>query len=153
MTMATKTKTKRDVRLATIKGKEFADGLRGSRKQHVCDIEVYYDQGGMNFYSGGNRPRCYGVSVRHRVVDLVEGYSSLYLDGKGNPSAVLMPAKAFSASTLAKLAENVRSGQGELLAILGRLYQELQATRPDAQYPDMNDGELLAAMGWTVANA
>lgn len=96
-------------------------------------LVVSYTKGGTSMFSGGTIPRGYDLSVRHdRVSD--QGWASMIIDGKGNPTATLKPAARFSANMLELLAKEVRDGKHDEL--IAKLYAKAVANRPEYAWPE-----------------
>lgn len=96
-------------------------------------LVVSYTKGGMSYFTGSSIPRGYDISVQHdRHSD--EGYTSMLLDGKGNPTAALEAAARFSAKTLERIADEVRSGKHDDL--IARLYAKAKANRSEYAWPE-----------------
>lgn len=97
-------------------------------------LVVEYTLGGTSFLTGATFPRGYAIAVQHdRVSD--RGFTSLILDGKGNPTACIEGAKRFSAKTLERIANDVRSGKHDEL--IAKLYAKAKDNRPEYAWPDM----------------
>ena len=84
-------------------------------------------------FSGGTIPRGYDLSVRHdRISD--QGWTSVIIDGKGNPTASLKSAARFSANMLELLAKEVRDGKHDEL--IAKLYAKAVANRSEYAWPE-----------------
>lgn len=96
-------------------------------------LVVSYTKGGMSYFTGSSIPRGYDIAVQHdRHSD--QGFTSMLLDGKGNPTAVLEPAARFSAKTLERIANDVRNGKHDEL--IARLYSKAKANRSEYAWPE-----------------
>lgn len=96
-------------------------------------LVVSYTKGGMCYFTGCNAPRGYEIAVQHdRHSD--QGFTSMLLDAKGNPTANLEPATRFSAKTLERIASDVRNGKHDEL--IARLYAKAKANRAEYVWPE-----------------
>lgn len=96
-------------------------------------LVVEYTLGGTSMFTGSHFPRGYEISVRHdRVSD--QGFTSLIIDGRGNPTAPIESAKRFSAKTLERIANEVRSGKHDEL--ITKLYARAKANRSEHAWPE-----------------
>ena len=96
-------------------------------------LVVSYTKGGANYFTGGSIPRGYDIGVQHsRESD--QGFVSILLDSKGNPTAVLEPAARFSAKTLERIAADVLNGKHDEL--IERLYAKAKANRSEYAWPE-----------------
>lgn len=96
-------------------------------------LEVEYTLGGTSFFTGSHFPRGYEISVKHdRVSD--RGFTSMLIDGKGNPTAPIEPAKRFSAKTLERIVNEVRSGKHDEL--IAKLYAKAVSNRSEHKWPE-----------------
>lgn len=112
-------------------------------------LTVSYTKGGTSWFSGQHFPRGYQLSIDHdRKSD--QGFTSLIIDGKGNPCADLEPAARFSAKVLERLANEVRNGKHDEL--IERLYAKAKANRPEYAWPasmlPLVEPELISADGF-----
>lgn len=121
----------RSITISTVTASPFEDCGRvlTPRLQLVVD----YTTGGMCFFTGNRYSRGYEIAVRHdRLSD--DGWVSLIIDGKGNPTALVEQAARFSAKTFDKIVNDVRTGKhNELIA---RLYAKAKANRPEYAWPE-----------------
>ena len=96
-------------------------------------LVVSYTKGGVSYFTGDSIPRGYDLSIQHdRHSD--QGFTSVLIDGKGNPTASLEPAARFSAKTLERLADDVRNGKHDDL--IARLYAKAKANRSEYAFPE-----------------
>lgn len=96
-------------------------------------LVVSYTNGGVSFLTGHEIPRGYDVSVEHdRQSD--QGFTSIVIDGKGNPTASLEPAARFSAKALERIAGNVREGIYD--STIAALYATAKANRSEYAWPE-----------------
>jgi len=118
---------KDSITIAVVHGPSFQDGR--STLTPRLKLTVNYMKGGMNYFNGQTMPRGYIVSVEYdRVSD--DGFRSLLLDGKGNPSAVVEHAKRFNAKKLQEIAQRVIDGKYE--ALVSGLYAQAIEIRKHA---------------------
>jgi hypothetical protein len=95
-------------------------------------LVVTYTKGGMCYFTGSSAPRGYDISVEHdRHSD--QGFTSMLLDAKGNPTVSVEPAARFSAKTLERIADEVRSGKHDEL--IAKLYAKAKANRSEHDWP------------------
>lgn len=96
-------------------------------------LVVSYTKGGTSFITGNAIPRGYDVSVQYdRQSD--QGFTSIIIDGKGNPTASLEPAARFSAKALERIAGNVRNGIYD--STIAALYAKAKANRAEYAFPE-----------------
>jgi len=96
-------------------------------------LVVSYTLGGTSFLTGATFARGYEIAIQHdRKSD--QGFTSLILDGKGNPTAGIEGAKRFSAKTLERIADEVRNGKYDEL--IARLYDKAKSNRSEHAWPE-----------------
>lgn len=97
------------------------------------NLVVSYTKGGTSFLAGNEIHRGYDLSVQHdRRSD--QGFTSILIDHKGNPTANLEPAARFSAKTLERLADDVRNGKHD--ALIAQLYSKAKANHSEYAWPE-----------------
>ena len=96
-------------------------------------LVISYTKGGTCYFTGGHAPRGYEISVQHdRHSD--QGFTSMLIDGKGNPTASIEAAARFSATKLERIADDVRNGKHDEL--IARLYAKAKANRSEYAWPE-----------------
>lgn len=96
-------------------------------------LVVSYTKGGTSYFTGSSIPRGYDLSVQHdRHSD--QGFTSMIIDGKGNPTASLEPAARFSAKAMERIADDVRNGKHDDL--IARLYAKAKSNRSEYAWPE-----------------
>lgn len=121
----------RSITINTVTAPSFLDGRETLTPR--LKLTVSYDEGGTSMFTGQHRSRCYCVSVEHdRISD--RGFTSIILDGKGNPSYGILPAKRFSASKLKTLAQEVIDGKHD--ALVEMLYAKAVSNRSEHAWPE-----------------
>ena len=110
-------------------------------------LVVSYTKGGTSFISGRNIPRGYDISIQHdRHSD--QGFVSILIDAKGNPTASLEPGARFSVKTLERIADEVRAGKHD--ATITQLYAKAKANRSEYAWPEsilpLVDDSMLASV-------
>jgi hypothetical protein len=95
-------------------------------------LVVSYTKGGMNYFTGDSIPRGYEISVQHdRKSD--EGFVSVVIDGKGNPTASIEAAARFSTKALERIVYEVQHGKHDEL--IARMYAKAKANRSEYAFP------------------
>lgn len=123
--------SQQSITIKTVTAPAFQDGSWMLTPR--LELVVSYTKGGVNIFTGSSYPRGYELSVQHdRLSD--QGFSSFLIDGKGNLTTVLEPAARFSAKTLERFANDVRSGKHDEL--IERLYAKAKANRSEYAWPD-----------------
>lgn len=94
---------------------------------------VNYTTGGMCYFTGNRYSRGYEIAVRYdRLSD--QGWVSIIIDGKGNPTSLVEQAARFSAKTLDRIANDVRNGKHNTL--IEALYARARVNRREHVWPD-----------------
>jgi len=120
----------RSITINTVTAPQFQDC--GKTLTPRMRLEVSYSEGGVNYMTYNKHPRGYTISVRHdRLSD--EGWVSMIIDGKGNPTSMVEPAKRFSAKTLQKIADEVCNGKHDTL--IEALYAKAKLNRSEYEWP------------------
>lgn len=95
-------------------------------------LVVSYTKGGVNYFTGDSVPRGYEISVQHDRKSS-DGFVSIVIDGKGNPTASLEAAARFSAKALERIVHDVQHGKHDEL--IARLYHMAKANRSEYAFP------------------
>lgn len=118
------------ITIKTVEAPAFKDGSQMLTPR--LKLVVSYTKGGTSYITGKAIPRGYDLAIQHdRHSDA--GYTSMLLDGKGNPTASLEPAARFSAKTLERIAADVRNGKHD--ALIAQLYAKAKANRSEYAWP------------------
>lgn len=123
--------SEQSITIKQVESQPFRDGIAMLTPR--LTLVVSYTKGGTSFFTGSTIPRGYGVSVQYdRLSD--QGFTSIVIDGKSNPTANLEPAARFSAKALERIAGNVRNGIYD--STVAALYAKAKANRPEYAFPE-----------------
>jgi len=121
----------RAITINTVTAQPFEDcGRTLTPRLHLI---VSYTTGGMCYFTGNRYSRGYEIAVRHDRSSN-EGWVSIIIDGKGNPTAIVEQAARFSQKTLERIANDVRCGKHN--ATINALYANAKANRSAYQWPE-----------------
>jgi len=122
--------TDRSIVIATVTAPTFIDC--GKAVTPRLRLVVSYTLGGVNYFNGQRYSRGYEIAVQHDRRSN-EGWTSIIIDGKGNPTAFVEAAARFSQKTLDKIADDVRAGKHNDL--IERLYAKAKSNRSEYEWP------------------
>ena len=121
----------RSVTIATVTAPDFVDCGRSLTPR--LQLVVSYTTGGMCYFTGNRYSRGYEIAVRHDRRSS-EGWVSIIIDGKGNPTAFVEPAARFSQKTLDRIANEVRDGKHD--RTISVLYAKAKINRSEYAWPE-----------------
>jgi hypothetical protein len=123
--------SEQSITLKQVTAQPFKDG--SAMLTPRLTLVVSYTKGGTSFITGAAIPRGYDVSVQYdRQSD--QGFTSIIIDGKGNPTASIEPAAKFSSKSLERIANDVRNGKHDDL--IAQLYTKAKANRSEYAWPE-----------------
>ncbi len=123
--------SERFITINTVTAQPFEDcGRMLTPRLHLI---VSYTTGGMCYFTGNRYSRGYEIAVRHDRSSN-EGWVSIIIDGRGNPTAIVEQAARFSQKTLKRIANDVRCGKHN--ATINALYANAKANRSAYQWPE-----------------
>jgi|LauGreDrversion4_2_1035121.scaffolds.fasta_scaffold01068_19 hypothetical protein len=119
------------ITLVTVIGPAFEE--LGQSLVPRLELVVRYTRGGVSAINGITYTRGYEICVCHNRRSL-DGFKSIIIDGKGDPSETILPSERFIEKTLHRIACEVRNGKHS--EIVSRLYCRAKANRPEHVWPE-----------------
>lgn len=120
------------INIKTVTAPAFSEG-RYSALTPRLTLVVSYTKGGVSYVTGNNIPRGYELCVQHDLIHETLGWIPSR-DNTPDPFASLEATARFNATTLKRIADEVRNGKHDEL--IRQLYAKAKANRSQHAWPE-----------------